>query len=170
MPKPPSIFISYAHRDGGNLALRLNDDLKSFGFDVWLDKHRLKAGDRWTNEIENALDHAEVVLALLSEGSFASDTCRAEQNWALDAGKHVIPVKVQSNYRVQLRLHALHSCVPRRDSSRRLPSNCHHIQPSIETSRNTPRTSARAIIHQRVQSVPPTKLVCAEDEFERARR
>jgi WD40 repeat protein len=107
MPKPPSIFISYAHRDGSDLARRLKGDLDALGFDVWLDKHRLKAGDRWTNEIEEALDHAQVVLALLSEGSYKSDTCRAEQNWALDASRHVIPVKVQSNCRAQLRLYDL---------------------------------------------------------------
>jgi TIR domain len=107
MPKPPSIFISYAHRDSGDLALRLKRDLDSLGFDVWLDKHRLKGGDRWTNEIEEALDHAQVVLALLSDGSFESDPCRAEQGWALDAGKRVIPVKVQCNCRVPLPLYPL---------------------------------------------------------------
>src|SRR5216684_2233232 len=107
MPKATSIFISYAHRDGSDLALRLKHDLDALGFDVWLDKHRLKGGDRWINEIEKALDRAQVVLALLSDGSFASDTCRAEQGWALDARKHVIPVKVQSNCRAQLRLYPL---------------------------------------------------------------
>jgi hypothetical protein len=46
----------------------------------------LHGGDIWTREIEDALDQAEVVLAFLSHGSFASDTCRAEQSWSLDAG------------------------------------------------------------------------------------
>jgi WD40 repeat protein len=107
MPDLPRIFISYAHRDGGDLALRLQRDLDPLGFDVWLDQHRLKAGDRWTNEIEKALDRAQVVLALLSDGSFASDTCRAEQGWALDAGKRVIPVRVHRNCRTPLLLHLL---------------------------------------------------------------
>src|SRR5260370_41075612 len=107
MPDLPHIFISYAHRDGAGLALRLQRDLAPLGFDVWLDRHRLKAGDRWTNKIEKALDHAQVVLALLSDGSYASDTCRAEQGWALDAGKRVIPVRVHSNCRTPLLLHPL---------------------------------------------------------------
>src|ERR1700682_5705932 len=107
MPDLPRIFISYAHRDGGDLALRLQRDLAPLGFDVWLDQHRLKAGDRWTNEIEKALDRAQVVLALLSDASFASDTCRAEQGWALDAGKRVIPIRLQSNCRTPLLLHLL---------------------------------------------------------------
>ena len=55
------IFISYAHRDGGNLAVLLQRDLQAFGFDAWLDKKRLKAGDRWTKEIETALDAADIL-------------------------------------------------------------------------------------------------------------
>jgi WD40 repeat protein len=99
------LFISYAHRDGGGLAARLQRDLQAQGFDVWLDRLRLKGGDLWTNEIEDALDRAQVVLALLSAGSFTSDTCRAEQGWSLDTGKCVIPVRVQSDCRVPIRLY-----------------------------------------------------------------
>src|ERR1019366_2715392 len=104
-PEHPRIFISYAHRDSGDLAEKLQTDLQALGFDVWLDRLRLKGGDRCTNEIEDALDRTQVVLALLSDGSFASDTCRAEQGWSLDTGKCVIPVRVQSDCRVPLRLY-----------------------------------------------------------------
>src|ERR1022692_1535736 len=98
------LFISYAHRDGGGLAARLLSDLQTLGFDVWLDRLRLKGGDLWTNEIEDALDRAQVVLALLSAGSFTSDTCRAEQGWSLDTGKCVIPLRVPSDCRVPIPL------------------------------------------------------------------
>ena len=41
---PPSdrsrIFISYAHRDGVQLAERLQKDLAAKQFDVWVDKER----------------------------------------------------------------------------------------------------------------------------------
>src|ERR1039457_2569961 len=99
------LFISYAHRDVWYRAERLQSDLHGLAFDVWLDRLRLKGGDLWTNEIEDALDRAQVVLALLSAGSFTSDTCRAEQSWSLDAGKCVIPVRVQSDCRAPLRLY-----------------------------------------------------------------
>ena len=101
------IFISYAHHDGVNLAVRLQGDLAARGFDTWLERKRLKAGDRWTKEVETALDAADIVLALLSDGSFASDTCRAEQGWALEAGKRVIPIKVHRDAKTQLQLHGL---------------------------------------------------------------
>src|SRR5207247_1433287 len=60
----PRVFISCAHRDGGNLALRLQRDLEARGFDVWLD--RLKGGDLWTNQVVRSTP-ADVVLALLCE-------------------------------------------------------------------------------------------------------
>src|ERR1035438_10855545 len=101
------VFISYAHRDGGGLAARLQRDLQAQGFDVWLDKHRLLGGDVWTKEIELAIDRCDVALALLSTGSYESDICRAEQGWALDAGKRVIPVKVHRDSKAQLRLREL---------------------------------------------------------------
>ena len=63
-----------------------------------------------------------------------------------------------------------HSCVPRRDSSRRLVLNLYHRQASVETSLcqyrdilyDAARTSACATVRQRMEE--------AEDEFERARR
>jgi hypothetical protein len=101
------IFISYAHRDSADLAQKLHTDLQRLGFDVWLDRPQLKGGDNWTKEIENALNRAEVLLALLSEGSYQSDICRAEQGIALDAGKRVIPLKVHRDSKAQLRLYGL---------------------------------------------------------------
>ena len=61
-----------------------------------------------------------------------------------------------------------HSCVPRRDSSRRLVLNLYHRQTSVETSLDTARTSACGTNIS--ESVPPAQMLEAEDEFERARR
>jgi hypothetical protein len=44
------------------------------------------------SEIESAIDHAHVVVALLTPGSYVSDICRAEQLRSLRAGKRVIPL------------------------------------------------------------------------------
>jgi hypothetical protein len=58
-----------------------------------------------------------------------------------------------------------HSCVPRRDSSRRLVLNLYNRQTRrVETSLDTARKSACATVRQAVQALE------AEDEFERARR
>ena len=95
MPEEPRIFISYAHRDGAALAARLQSDLASRAFEVWLDKHRLLGGHGWGKEIEIAIDRCDLALALLSAGSYQSDICRAEQERSLAKGKVVMPVRVQ---------------------------------------------------------------------------
>jgi len=64
--------------------------LESSGRDVWLDRSRLAAGASWSAEIEHAIDRCEIVLAILSPGSFASDICRGELLRALRKGKRVI--------------------------------------------------------------------------------
>ena len=92
----PRIFLSYARKDGAALAQRLHQDLTDEGFDVWIDEQRLTAGDVWRDEIADAIDRAGVFLALLSAGSYTSDVCRVEQQQALEKGKPIIPVLVQS--------------------------------------------------------------------------
>jgi WD40 repeat protein len=91
-----NVFISYAHKDGSQLAERLRRDIDREGCEVWVDTTRLNGGASWTSEIERALDGSDVVLALLSRGSFTSDICRAEQLRSLRKGKCVIPVLVQA--------------------------------------------------------------------------
>jgi hypothetical protein len=60
-----------------------------------------------------------------------------------------------------------HSCVPRRDSSRRLVLNLYHRQASVEMSLDAARMSAYATVRQRVLTAQALE---AEDELERARR
>src|SRR5271165_287266 len=102
LPAERRIFISYAHRDGAELAQRLQTDLATEGFDAWLDIHRLHGGDVWSVEIEQAIDQAHVVVALLSAGSYTSDICRAEQTRALRKGKCVVPLRVQADCDIPL--------------------------------------------------------------------
>ena len=101
--EPLRVFISYAHKDGTELAQQLQKDLAK-NFDTWLDSHRLTAGDIWSRDIEAAIDRASVVVALLSAGSYLSDICRAEQQRALQKGKCVIPVRVQTDCDIPLYL------------------------------------------------------------------
>jgi hypothetical protein len=92
MPEDRRIFISYARRDGAELAERLRNDLAAKGFGVWFDTINIAGGDSWTDEIENGIDTAYAVLALLTPGSYSSRICRAEQLRALRKGKLIIPL------------------------------------------------------------------------------
>lgn len=91
------IFLSYARKDGTELARRLADDLKARGFEAWLDKQRIAGGASWTDDIEQALDAAAFFLAVMTRGSYESEICRAEQLRALRKGKLVIPLLGQSD-------------------------------------------------------------------------
>src|ERR1700686_2388728 len=95
-PNPTKVFVSYAHGDGAELAQHLVRDLAAGGLEPWLDTQRLYGGAIWTREIEDALDGAEVVLALLTRGSYTSEICRAEQLRGLRKGKCVIPLMAQT--------------------------------------------------------------------------
>ncbi len=61
---------------------RLQQSLKEQGFDAWLDTQRLTGGVVWSAEIESEIKTRQVVIALMSPGSYVSESCRAEQ--ALD--------------------------------------------------------------------------------------
>jgi hypothetical protein len=91
------IFLSYACKDGADLARRLHADLQARGFAPWLDKHRIAGGASWTDEIEQALDAAAFFLAVMTRGSYESEICRAEQLRALRKGKLLIPLLGQSD-------------------------------------------------------------------------
>jgi hypothetical protein len=39
------IFVSYARKDGAELALRLQKDLTAAGYEVWIDTQRISGGN-----------------------------------------------------------------------------------------------------------------------------
>ena len=77
-PKPRSLFYSYSHKDEGlrdeldaHLAL-----LKRDGFiSTWHDR-KIRPGDEWDAEINDALNRADVILFLVSPHFLASKYCR----------------------------------------------------------------------------------------------
>lgn len=103
-PKSTKVFVSYAHADGVDLAQRLVRDLSAVDLEPWLDLQRLYGGAIWTKEIEEALDNAEIVLAILTNGSYTSEICRAEQLRSLRKGKCVIPLLAQAGADIPLHL------------------------------------------------------------------
>jgi hypothetical protein len=89
------VFISYARDDAHEVALSLRDNLADAGHDAWMDVAEIAAGASWARDIEEAIEYCDIVLALLSHGSYVSDICRSEQLRALRKNKRVIPVLVQ---------------------------------------------------------------------------
>jgi TPR repeat protein len=87
----PSAFVSYSREDS-EFALRLAQDLKAAGANVWLDQLELMPGHPWDNAIEDALLAAPLMLVVLSPTSVKSENVRDEISYALKQGKTVIPV------------------------------------------------------------------------------
>ena len=76
---PKRLFISYGHDEHVSLALRLRDDLKARGHEVWFDEERLQPGHDWEAFIERGLEHlvadkanSAVVLLLTPQRRAAS--------------------------------------------------------------------------------------------------
>lgn len=93
--KTLQVFISYARQDGKDLALRLRDDLQLVGYMPWLDLSEIQGGASWSENIEDAIEACDVMLALMSDGAYKSEYCRAEQLRAIRKGKRIIPLLVQ---------------------------------------------------------------------------
>ncbi len=90
--KKQKIFFSYSRADGSAFALRLAQDLKQQGFDVWIDQEDIKPGLEWDTEIEKALECCDCVLFLETAKSVTSQNVLDEVYYALEQKKRVIPL------------------------------------------------------------------------------
>ncbi len=86
-------FISYSHKDVYELkALLAFLSNASFRDDeIWFDKN-IEAGERWSEEIDRALEEAYAILVLVTPISMSSIYVNYEWSWAIGYGKPVIPL------------------------------------------------------------------------------
>jgi hypothetical protein len=93
------VFISYSHADKDwldRLRRHLKPLVRERNLDCWDDTH-IRPGDDWKQEIQNALDTAQVAVLLISADFFASDFIdETELPPLLDAAKakgvRILPV------------------------------------------------------------------------------
>jgi hypothetical protein len=102
LPLPrDQIFICYSREDTSwkeRVCVHLRPLDRTGAIDVWSDA-RIEAGDRWREEIADALDRARIALLLISADFFASDFIHSDElpHLLAAAKKHgcrVIPVLV----------------------------------------------------------------------------
>ena len=96
-------FVSYSRQDS-EFALRLAEDLKAAGANVWLDQLDIAPGEHWDRSVEEALRGCTRMLVILSPESVASDNVMDEVSFALRSGKAIIPILFKE-CALPLRLH-----------------------------------------------------------------
>jgi len=104
MPAPllGGAFLSYCRTDS-SFALRLAEDLKAAGADVWIDQLDIPPGIAWDRAVEAALSKSPTVLVILSPSSSCSENVLDEVSYAIQKKKRVLPI-LYRNCDVPLRL------------------------------------------------------------------
>ncbi len=87
----PSAFFSYCRADS-EFALKLAEDLKAAGANVWMDQLDIEPGTPWDGAVEEALKGSPRMLVILSPVSASSDNVRDEVSFALSRQKRIIPI------------------------------------------------------------------------------
>ncbi|MFI5958764.1 TIR domain-containing protein [Cryptosporangium sp. NPDC051539] len=95
------VFVSYSHRDQAwleRLELHLRPLVHNGSIDVWSDR-RVLTGDRWRDEIADALDRARIAILLVSSDFLASEFIASIElpsllRAAASGGCRIVPVVV----------------------------------------------------------------------------
>ena len=92
------LFISYAwEEDTNNFVVKLKKDLEAEGFNVFLDKCDILAGDVIKHEVAKGIDEADGIIIVYSERYAYSKFCEKEQELAESCGKKIFPVRRITN-------------------------------------------------------------------------
>jgi predicted ATPase len=176
-----SIFISYTHADSAFVD-RLEADLQKQGFETWVDRQRLAGGQRWRRELQEAVEHAQALLIVLSPDAIASQNVQIEFDYALELGKLLIPIYYsQCNVPMELRaiqwidfrhsyeqglpalLQALHS---QQESA--TPSTSTQESKSSQLTESASRNAPGAVLNKLLSNLPAqlTPLVGRQQEIQ----
>jgi adenylate cyclase len=87
------VFISYARPDRSQ-ALELATELRSRGYNIWIDRAPADAKKNWASEIIGEIDGCSTLLCLLSPQSIASTDVAKEIQLASERQKNILPVMI----------------------------------------------------------------------------
>lgn len=147
-----STFISYS-RVHSPFVVRLAKDLKNAGFDVFLDQLDIPKGARWDDEIEAAVERSSIFMIVLAPESIESQNVKDELSYAIDAGKHILPVVIQP-CKIPLRLRRFQyvnfTDKPYKDSL----SEIKHL---LSNTQQIPRAAVEKPFYEKEDDVPLVK-------------
>ncbi|MBS1787659.1 MAG: SUMF1/EgtB/PvdO family nonheme iron enzyme [Acidobacteria bacterium] len=96
------VFISYAFEEA-EFANQLVADLQAKGLACWIDTDKIRAGDKWTPALSEAILNSYVVVVIATRKSLHSEWVQKEITWAITNKIPIIPflredVKKESRY------------------------------------------------------------------------
>jgi len=71
----PDVFISYSRKDIA-FARLIQESLQQSQIDTWIDWERIPVGERWWNEICQAIENSNVFMFIISKTSIGSSAAR----------------------------------------------------------------------------------------------
>jgi tetratricopeptide (TPR) repeat protein len=149
------IFISYSRKDTAFVD-RLEADLRSYEFQVWVDRRKIEGGDDFQSLIQEAIESTQVMLVIVSPDAIASDWVKREFRHAFRTKKTVIPLILRSVEKMPMELNDIHwvEFVDRayEDAIRDLLNALAHIEPVPQL----PRRERSSIV---IEDAGPLDLV-----------
>jgi chromosome partitioning protein len=88
---PLRLVLSYSREDAA-FVNRLAGVLNRSGLDAWLDTERIRGGQDWQDQVQEAIEECDIMLVILSASSVVSRHVKDEFRFALGDGKRVIPL------------------------------------------------------------------------------
>jgi formylglycine-generating enzyme required for sulfatase activity len=146
-------FFSYARADS-EFVLKLAEDLRSNGINLWLDRLDIPGGVRWDDAVEEALHASPCLLVVLSPASVTSDNVKDEISFGLENRKTIVPV-LYKDCAVPFRLRRLQYIdfrVGYDDGFKRLVQT---LKPLDQPSTQQPVTSVPASEKKETEGVSP---------------
>jgi len=86
-----NVFISYHHADS-DFARLLKSQLAEEGIDAWLAEINLRAGDNWSEEIDQAIEVAAAMIVIMTRNTPSSEYVTYEWAYAMGRQKRIIPI------------------------------------------------------------------------------
>jgi formylglycine-generating enzyme required for sulfatase activity len=86
------VFVSYSRRDSCDFADELVADLELAGFELFLDRHDIAAGEDWEARLGNLILQADTVVFIVSPEAVRSERCGWEVDRTLELSKRLLPV------------------------------------------------------------------------------
>lgn len=90
----PQVFVSYSRCDAA-FVMRLADELRSRGKDVWVDVEGIRDAEVFPAALRRAIEHSDTFLFVISPDSVSSAFCDEEVTHARELNKRIIPVALR---------------------------------------------------------------------------